>query len=96
MESASSSNSTARLDRELANLKLVSRLLGHELAAQNGPRLTLSRDQVEELQTAIDLFIEEAQQFRGAPSTLHAISGDRMGSERGISATTPVSTTRVN
>jgi hypothetical protein len=51
---------TTRLERTLAHLKIVSRLLGHELHAQNAPRLTLSRDEVLEIQTSIDLFIEDA------------------------------------
>ena len=54
-----SSNSPSRIERQLAHLKIVSRLLGHELHAQNSPRLTLSREEVAEIQTSIDLFIEE-------------------------------------
>jgi hypothetical protein len=49
-----------RLERTLAPLKIISRLLGHELHAQNAPRLTLSREELVEIQTSIDLFIEEA------------------------------------
>jgi len=49
-----------RLERTLSHLKIVSRLLGHELHAQNAPRLTFSREEIIELQTSIDLFIEEA------------------------------------
>ena len=49
------------LERHLAQLKLVSRLLGHELHSQGGSKaIALSRDQVMEIQTALDLFIEEA------------------------------------
>ena len=49
------------LERHLAQLKLVSRLLGHELHSQGGSKaIALSRDQVIEIQTALDLFIEEA------------------------------------
>jgi len=49
-----------RLERTLAHLKIVSRLLGHELHAQNAPRLTFSREEIGEIQTSIDLFIEDA------------------------------------
>lgn len=49
-----------RLERTLAHLKIVSRLLGHELHAQNAPRLSFSRDEIVEIQTSIDLFIEDA------------------------------------
>lgn len=49
----------SRIERTLAHLKILSRLLGHELHAQNAPRLTLSRDEVVEIQTSIDLYIEE-------------------------------------
>lgn len=49
------------LERHLAQLKLVSRLLGHELHSQGGSKaIALSRDHVLEMQTALDLFIEEA------------------------------------
>jgi ribosome-binding factor A len=61
------SNQPNRLERTLAHLKIVSRLLGHELHAQNAPRLTFSRDEVLEIQTSIDLFIEEVlRSVRGA------------------------------
>ena len=60
-------NQPNRLERTLAHLKIVSRLLGHELHAQNAPRLTFSRDEVLEIQTSIDLFIEEVlRSVRGA------------------------------
>jgi len=49
-----------RLERTLSHLKIVSRLLGHELHAQNAPRLTFSREEIIEIQTSVDLFIEEA------------------------------------
>ena len=53
-------NQTA-LQRHLANLKIVSRLLGHELHAQQSAKvIQLSRDEVIEIQTSIDLYIEEA------------------------------------
>lgn len=49
------------LERHLAQLKLVSRLLGHELHSQGGSKaIALSRNQVLEMQTALDLFIDEA------------------------------------
>jgi len=53
------SNAPNRIERQLAHLKILSRLLGHELHAQNAPRITLSREEVMEVQTSIDLFIEE-------------------------------------
>ncbi|MEX1025542.1 MAG: hypothetical protein WD226_10755 [Planctomycetota bacterium] len=48
-------------NRQLSHLKLISRLLSHELRAQNSPRVTLSRDEVIEIQTALDLYIEDIQ-----------------------------------
>jgi hypothetical protein len=62
--------------RQLASLKVLSRLLGHELHAQQSSRsLTLSREEVIEIQTTVDLFIEEivrrqsqAPAASGAPS----------------------------
>ena len=63
-----------RIERHLAQLKLISRLIGHELHAQTGPRVTLSRDEVFEIQTGIDLFIEQfAKKQRGvAASSVHS------------------------
>ena len=37
-----------RLERTLSHLKIVSRLLGHELHTQNAPRLSFSRDEIVE------------------------------------------------
>lgn len=49
------------LIRQVSHLKVVSRLLGHELNVQSSSRtITLSRDEVLEIQTTLDLFIEEA------------------------------------
>lgn len=65
MESTKTSNAT--FQRHLSNLKLLSRLLGHELHSQSGAKaITLSRDELEEMQTTIDLFIEEVT-TRGGP-----------------------------
>jgi len=64
----SSPNQTPHLERQLAHLKILSRLLGHELHAQNAPRLTFSREAVQEIQTSLDLFIEDAlKSARGTP-----------------------------
>ena len=57
----SNPNAQTRIERQVAHLKIVSRLLSHELHAQNSPRITLSREEVQEIQTSLDLFIEEIQ-----------------------------------
>lgn len=59
MDRNHSQNQPTRIERQLAHLKIISRLIGHELHAQTGPRLTLSREEMGEIQTSIDLFIEE-------------------------------------
>lgn len=52
--------STQQMQRQLATLKVVSRLLSHEMHAQSSSKsVTLSREEVLELQTCIDLFIED-------------------------------------
>ena len=57
------------LVRQLAHLKVLSRLMGHELHAQASSRtLTLSREEVVEMQTTLDLFIEEAGRRLGSGS----------------------------
>jgi hypothetical protein len=51
----------APLQRHLSPLKLVSRLLGHEMHVQaNAKAVSFTREQVLEIQSSIDLFIEEA------------------------------------
>ncbi len=55
----------SRTERQLAPLKIVSRLLGHELHAQQSPRITLSREELLEVQTTLDLFIENASSRSG-------------------------------
>ena len=56
------------LHRHLSNLKLVSRLLSHELHSQGGAKsISLSREEVLEIQASIDLFIEEASRRGGGP-----------------------------
>lgn len=58
-----------QLGRHLSSLKVISRLLGHELHTQSsGKSITLSRDEVVEIQTTIDLFIEEASKRSGSSS----------------------------
>jgi len=63
-------NQPNRLERTLSHLKIISRLLGHELHAQNTPRLSFSREEIQEVQTSIDLFIEDAMKgARGTPTS---------------------------
>jgi glutamine synthetase adenylyltransferase len=56
--------------RQLANLKILSRLLAHEVHSQNASKtLTLSRDEVSEIQTALELYIEDvSRRYSQAPS----------------------------
>lgn len=66
MERTQSHNPPSRVERQLAHLKIISRLLSHELHGQTGPRVTLSREEVEEIRTSIDLFIEEIVRKRAS------------------------------
>lgn len=63
-----SNMATPKVERQLAHLKIISRLLGHELHAQQSPRLTLSREEVIEIQTSIDLYIEEVMRSKAQTS----------------------------
>jgi len=56
---------TSRIERQLAPLKIISRLLGHELRASQATRLTLSREEVLEIQTSLDMYIETISRARG-------------------------------
>ena len=86
MESNSRSNNNP-LQRQLSNLKLVSRLLGHELHTQSSAKsITLSRDEVMEIQTTLDLFIEEVsrnQMGLGAPQSSTAPPTRMVGANSG-------------
>jgi hypothetical protein len=66
MEATTNTRASGSLARQLASLKLVSRLLGHELHATSGGRITLSREELAEIQATIDLFIEEVSRRAGA------------------------------
>ena len=66
MDVQSPSKSQNPLVRQLASLKISSRLLGHELHAQGTAKmLQLSREEIIELQTTLDLFIEEISRRQG-------------------------------
>ena len=66
MEPVSQTKFTSQVARQLANLKLVSRLLAHELHAQASSKtVSLSKEEVSEIQTTIDLFIEEVSRKQG-------------------------------
>ena len=67
---------TPRNERQLAPLKLISRLLGHELHAQQSPRVTLSREELVEVQTTIDLYIELATGRGGRKSAASEMAGE--------------------
>jgi len=56
--------------RQLASLKILSRLLAYEVHAQGTVKtVTLSRDEVGEMQTALELYIEEvSRRYNQAPS----------------------------
>ncbi len=81
MEVQDKKHASAALQRHLATLKLVSRLLGHELHAQSGAKaIALSREEVVEIQTTIDLYIEEATRkgaTAAAPETTLVTAGSR-------------------
>ena len=68
MERSQPHGQPSRLERQLTHLKIISRLLGHELHNQTSPRLTISREEVLEIQTSVDLFIEEVIRGRGGGS----------------------------
>ena len=57
--------------RQLASLKVLSRLLGHEIHSQGATKtISFSREEVIEVQTTLDLYIEEITRRWGqAPST---------------------------
>lgn len=69
MEALSPSKSTQQIGRQLASLKILSRLLAHEVhAQQSSKQISLSREEVLEIQTCLDLFIEEVSRRQGQSS----------------------------
>ena len=70
MEIQSQSRPQHQVVRQLASLKVLSRLIGHELHAQGSTKsITLSREETQEIQTTIDLFIEEvARRMQHVPA----------------------------
>ena len=73
MEPITNPKVTPPTARSLASLKIVSRLLAHELHAQaSAKQVSLSKDEVVEVQTCIDLFIEEATRRQSASPALNA------------------------
>jgi hypothetical protein len=74
MDVSTNSRQASPIARQLASLKLLSRLLGHELHAQGASKsITLSREEVAEIQTAIDLFIEEVTRRSGTGGSLSGV-----------------------
>ncbi|MFT7678990.1 MAG: hypothetical protein ACI8QC_002989 [Planctomycetota bacterium] len=62
----SASKTASSMQRHLSSLKVISRLLGHELHIQSTAKaITLSRDEMVEIQTTLDLFIEECARQGG-------------------------------
>jgi hypothetical protein len=80
MDATSQNRQQTPLQRHLSNLKLVSRLLGHELHSQsNAKSITLSRDAVQEMQNTLDLYIEEVSRGQGAAGgAAHAAQTTRL------------------
>ncbi|MFT7670383.1 MAG: hypothetical protein ACI8X5_003091 [Planctomycetota bacterium] len=80
MDVPSQQRPSSALQRQLSNIKLVSRLLGHELHSQASAKtISLSRDAVVEIQTTLDIFIEEASRSHiGLGSTLETPPSTRM------------------
>jgi len=73
--------------RQLASLKILSRLLGHELHAQGGAKtIQLSRDEVMEVQTTVDLFIEDIVRRHGVAGGGPVVSEPQLVTARSLDA----------
>lgn len=70
MESIANPKVSSPSVRQLATLKLMSRLLAHEMHAQaSAKQVVLSKDEVVEIQTCLELFIEDATRRIGTAGT---------------------------
>lgn len=86
MDLPNQSRTSSANHRQLSSLKLVSRLLGHELHSQSSAKaITLSRESVLEIQNTLDLFIEEAS--RGSVG-MHSPTGAAKANTRMVNPTT--------
>ena len=80
MEPISQAKQASKQTRQLATLKIVSRLLAHELHSQASAKsISLSRDEVVELQTCIDLYIEEVSRHRPGTGSVHVAEPPLVG-----------------
>ena len=85
--SSHASPRSSRIERQLAPLKIISRLLGHELHAQQSSRVALSREELLEIQTSLDLYIDSVRRSRGGTTSAPAAAQPReAGSELEIQA----------
>ncbi len=79
MDIQSPSKSLHPTVRALASLKIVSRLLAHELHAQGTAKtLQLSREEVVEVLTTLDLHIEEMTRRHSGGPTAQPVATDPM------------------
>ena len=66
MESKSDSNVNKFVGRHLSQLKILSKLMEHELdAAKGGRELTLDRGTFENILDTLEIFIEDCEQATG-------------------------------
>ncbi len=87
MEALSQSKLTVQVQRQLANLKIVTRLLAHELHSQSTSKaITLTRDEVQEIQTCLELFIEELSRRSGSSAGSMTTDVSAMPNTAGASA----------
>ena len=84
MDIQTSNKPTNPIIRQLASLKILSRLLNHEVHAQGASKtIQLSREEVMEIQTTLDLFIEDLVRRQGAGGG-PSVSEPQLVSARGL------------
>ncbi len=84
MDIQTSNKPTNPIIRQLASLKILSRLLNHEVHAQGASKtIQLSREEVMEIQTTLDLFIEDLVRRQGASGGPN-VSEPQLVSARGL------------
>ena len=85
MDIQTSNKPTNPIIRQLASLKILSRLLNHEVHAQGASKtIQLSREEVTEIQTTLDLFIEDLVRRQGAGGGGPSVSEPQLVSARGL------------
>lgn len=76
MEKLADSNLGSFVHRRMSQVKVLSRLLEHELSSSKGQDLTLDRSLVENVLDTIEIFVEDFEVARGGKTREKRVQAD--------------------